>query len=104
MSRALELVQVQVSAGKTRQQVAIEIGYSRTAVSLYLKGTYGGVDKIEPAILKAYDRHDCPHTGGEISPELCRSKALAHKPFGGYERRVWWICCQTCPHKPEAPK
>lgn len=102
MSRALELCFVQVAAGKTKQQIALDIGYSRPAVSRFMSGTYGeSIDTIEKAILKAYDRHECPHTGESIEPETCRKKALSPKPFGGSSRLVWWSACQTCPHKPQ---
>lgn len=105
MSHALNLTQAQLAAGKTRQQIAIEIGYSRPAVSRYMSGSYGdGIEKLEAAILKVYDRRDCPHTGEAIAPEVCQKKALGPKPFGGAERRTWWLCCQTCPHKPEVMK
>lgn len=101
MSRALEITFEQVAAGKSRQQIAIEIGYSRPAVSRFMSGTYGtGLDKIEAAILKAYDKRDCPHTGEAIASENCRKKAIRPKPFGGSARQIWWMACQTCPHKP----
>lgn len=102
MTPARQLAQAQIAAGKTRQQVGDEIGYSRPAVSRYLSGTYGdGVEKLEAALLKTYDRRDCPHTGEALAPDVCRKKALGPKPFGGAERRTWWLCCQTCKNKPE---
>ena len=102
MSRAHELCLAALAAGKTRQQIALETGYSRTAISLYLSGQYtADPGQIEAAICKAYDRHDCPHTRDVITPDVCRRKALAAEPFGGSERRRWWLCCQSCPHKPE---
>ena len=101
MSRALELAFTQIAAGKSRQQIAVAIGYSRPAVSRYMSGTYGeSVASIEAAIIKAYDRHECPHTGDQVESGLCRKKALGPKPFGGSARQVWWAACQTCSHKP----
>lgn len=105
MSRALDLALAQQAAGKTIQQIANDIGKGRTAVSLWIRGVYQANGKnIEAAVIKAYDRRDCPHTGNEIAPDVCRKKALGAKPFGGSERRAWWLCCQTCPHKPEVSK
>lgn len=102
MSSALALCHAQLSDGKSRQQIATEIGYSRTAVSLYLSGKYGGdTERLEKAIRKEYDRVACPHTGESIDPSVCKRKALSPKPFGGFARSAWWVCCQTCPHKPE---
>jgi hypothetical protein len=101
MTRARELCLAQLAAGKTRQQVSVDIGYSRTAVSLYLSGKYrADAADLETAICRAYDRRHCPHTGASVEPGLCRKKALSPKPFGGAERLAWWTTCQTCPHKP----
>ena len=57
-------------------------------------------DRLALAVIKAYDRHDCPHTGESVEPALCRKKALGPKPFGGAARAAWWLTCQTCPFKP----
>ena len=101
MSRALELCHAQLASGKTRQQIAIDIAYSRTAVSLYLSGKYhADLASLEKAICRAYDRHECPHTGDTVEPTLCHKKALSPKPFGGAERLAWWTTCQTCQFKP----
>ncbi len=102
MSHALELIQAQLAAGKTLQQVGREIGYSRPAVSLYNSGKYPSeVEAIEAAIVKTYDKRSCPHTAELIEPEVCVRKALSPKPFGGSDRLAWWTCCQRCPNKPE---
>lgn len=101
MSRALEMAFEQVKAGKSKHQIASEIGYSRPAVSRFMSGTYGaGLAKIEAAIYHAYDRRDCLHTGEAIAPEVCRKKASAPKPFGGTARLTWWEACQGCCHNP----
>lgn len=104
-STAFDLALAQIASGQTREQIALAIGYSRPAVSRYLSGTYGdGVTRLEAAIIKAFDRRDCPHTGSEITPELCQKKASGPRPFGGTDRRAWWLCCQTCPNKPIQPQ
>lgn len=105
MSHAYRLLSAQRAAGKTLQAIADEIGYSRTAVSLYANGKYDkGARQIEAALTRVYDRRLCPHLDEEVEPELCVRKALAPKPFGGTARLVWWQCCQTCPHKPTTPE
>jgi len=80
--------------------VAAELGYSRPALSRYVNGSYGNAAKLEAAIVLRYDRRDCPHTGEEISPEVCRRRALAPKPYGGEARERQWQACQSCPNKP----
>lgn len=105
MNQAMELIRAQLASGKTLQQVARDIGYSRPAVSLYKSGKYPSeVEAIEAAIIKAYDRRMCPHTAELIEPDVCARKALSPKPFGGTERLAWWSCCQRCPNKPESKK
>jgi transcriptional regulator with XRE-family HTH domain len=99
---AAELLRVQLDAGKTLSQIALEIGYSRTAVSLYRSGRYQADPAlIEAALRKAYDRCDCPHLGEPVEPAVCQRKALAPKPFGGSARLAWWTACQRCPHRPD---
>jgi len=101
MSRAMELVMALIGTGKSRNQIAIEIGYSRPAVSRYTSGTYGAeVNDIEAAILARYDRRECPHVGKPVDPETCRIKALSPRPFGGQARERHWKACQTCQNKP----
>lgn len=105
MTTAAELLCIQLEAGKSLSLVAQEIGYSRTAVSLYRAGKYqADPAPIEAAIVKAYDRRICPHTSESIEPAACVRKALAPKPFGGSARLAWWKACQTCPHKPAQPE
>lgn len=77
--------------------VAEAIGYSRTAISLYLSGKYGAdVDKLEAAIRVQYDRYDCPHNGIEISGPDCQRRATAPRPFGGRAKEAYWLTCQSC--------
>jgi hypothetical protein len=101
LADALRLAQAQLAAGKSKQQIALEIGYNRSTVSVWMRGVYI-VDgrNVADAVLKTYDRRDCPHSGEPVTPDVCRKKALSPKPFGGAERRAWWQCCQTCAHQP----
>lgn len=103
MSRAMELILDLLRNHVNKTVISREIGYSRTAVSRYVSGTYGaGVEIIESAILERYDRRDCPHTGKEIDPQSCRRKALSPRPFGGQARERQWESCQACSHNPSA--
>ena len=105
MSRAFELLNAELAAGKTKQRIADEIGYSRSAVSLYLNGKYErNVAAIEAAVVRVYDVMMCPHINETVRIDLCRRKALGPKPFGGTARLEWRLCCQTCPHRPAEPE
>ncbi|MDO9053812.1 MAG: helix-turn-helix transcriptional regulator [Sulfurimicrobium sp.] len=88
----------QVCDARSMTEVASTIGYSRTAVSLYLSGKYGaGVDKLEAAIRKHYAvRYPCEHTEIEISGADCQRRATAPRPFGGRARGAHWLACQSC--------
>ena len=101
MSKAMELVFEQIAAGKTKQQISLDIGYSRPAVSRYMSSTYGeGLAKIEAAIVKRYDRRICPSDGEEKQPAQCQRIALRPRPSGFPDAETLWVCCQTCQHKP----
>jgi len=85
--------------------VALAVGYSRTAVSLYLSGKYGaGVEKLEAAIRAQYDRYDCCHTGIEISGTDCQRRATAPRPFGGRAKEAYWLTCQSCQYNNQTAK
>lgn len=105
MNRALELLRAQLAAKKSLTLIGEEIGYSRTAVSLYRDGKYDrDSSRLEAALLRTYDTRQCPHLGEEVTPDVCVRKALSPKPFGGAARRAWWNACQRCPHHPEPGK
>lgn len=101
MSDPRTLLEVAVAANpRGKAGVADEIGYSRTAVSLYLSGEYRSPKKLEAAVISRYDRRHCPHTGEDTGPDICRRRALSPKPYGGNARERQWQACQSCPHKP----
>ena len=92
-------------AAESMTAVAAEIGYSRTAISLYLSGKYGaGVEKLEAAIRARYDIYPCPHTGQEISGPDCARRASAPRPFGGRAKEANWLACQSCQHNKQGAK
>lgn len=97
-AHTFDLAQKAVAA-TSMTAVAMAIGYSRTAVSLYMSGKYGaGVEKLEAAIVSRYDIYPCPHTGIEISGPDCTRRASAPRPFGGRTKEAHWLACQTCQH------
>lgn len=104
--RALALLVAAVAgAGKGGKAAVAErlgAGCSRSLLARVLSPNDPCVmsDKLALAVIKAYDRRDCPHTGESVEPALCRKKALGPKPFGGSARAAWWLTCQACPFKP----
>jgi hypothetical protein len=103
-SRVVALAQAAVGNAGSIAAAAAAIGISRPYLSRYLNDDLDGVDSIEDAIKKHYDRRACPHTGTEVTPDVCHRKALTPEPFGGSARNAQWTTCQTCPHKPVKEK
>lgn len=101
MSKAMDLVLAKLASGVTKAQIASEIAYSPPAVSRYVSQSYGaGVEKLEAAILRAYDRRICPHDGQEKEPRQCLRMATAPRPHGFPDADLLWQACQSCPHQP----
>lgn len=103
-AHTFDLAQAAVAAS-SMTAVAVAIGYSRTAISLYLSGKYGaGVEKLEAAIRARYDIYPCTHTTIEISGPDCTRRATAPRPFGGRSKEAHWLACQTCQHNKQGEK
>ena len=101
-SNAREIVLKLLDEGMSRQKIGDEIGYSRTAVSLYLDGKYGGdARRLERAVLHRFNRFPCPHLKADITPKDCASHAIRPCPTSNTRDARHWRACQTCPHKPE---
>lgn len=99
---ARELVKEAIKHHPRRKAgVAIEIGYSRTALSRYMSGSYGAGREIEEAIRERYLRIACPHRKIDITPDICRRTALAPCPTSNVTDVRQWKACQSCAHKPQ---
>ncbi len=98
----LKILQSEVARGKSKAQVGRDIGYSRPAVSLALKGEYpGGTTKIEAATLARYtNRLACPHLGISITLDECRDFAARIMPTSDARALKHWSACQRCSRKP----
>ena len=99
-SRILAIAQGAVQSAGSIAAAAMAMGISRPYLSRYLNDDLEGVDVLEATIARYHDRRLCPHTGAEVTPDVCRRKALAPEPFGGGARLAYWITCQTCVNKP----
>ncbi len=89
------------SGGVAHKRIAETIGYSRCAVSMWIKGTYpGATHKIERAFWEKFGERRCPHDGELKLPVQCRRAALRPRPSGFPDAESAWLSCQSCPHKP----
>lgn len=101
MTDALDLARAQLAAGKSKQRIALEIGYSRSTVSVWMRGVYIAEGaRVAAAVRQTYDRRLCPDDGREKTPEHCQRIALRPRPHGFPDAESLWLCCQTCPHPP----
>jgi hypothetical protein len=95
----MALLREQVAA-RSITAVALDLGVSRTAVSLVLAGKYTArTDKMAARILDVFSRVRCPYSGGMISPAECGQRSGA-MPMGSPGALRWWRMCQNCEHKP----
>lgn len=78
-----------------------KLGYSKTALSMILRGTYyGKTDKAAAAVRHALLRYTCPHSGETMSATACRTIAHAPPPTHNPIKMQQWRACQNCPKRP----
>lgn len=85
----------------TIADVARQIGYSRTAVSLALSGKYeGGTGNIEAAVMGAFTGTvHCPYLGCDITQAACGDHQSQFMPTSDPNALRHWMACRSgCPH------
>lgn len=87
------------AAARTQTEIAREIGYARTSVSLLLSGQYPRRPTgIATRILEVYGAGiECPFLGGEIPRATCDETRLAPMPTHRPSDLRHWTACQSCP-------
>lgn len=100
----LNLLQEQVDRAGSIQAVADELDYSRTSVSLALKGHYPGkTDKLRAKVISTYcDRLLCPHTGCDLAQDTCADLRTRPLPQSDPDELRHWLACQCCANNPDA--
>jgi len=79
--------------------VGLELGLSRTTISLVLAGKYpANTDKIAQRVLDTYGRITCPHLNEEITLSACRQHHTAAVPTSSPRAMKHWRACQSCPN------
>ncbi len=98
-AHALTLAQNAIDASSITA-VALKIGFSRTALSLYMNDKYPAEpEAIESAIRTRFDQYPCNFTNEVITGQDCQQRANQPKPFGGRAKLTHWLACQSCPMK-----
>ena len=85
----------------THRELAEKLGYSHTAVTLYMNGKYpGGVRRFELAIVDKFSAIDCPFLGRSISRATCTGYATRDCPSASPLALRHWQACQRCALNP----
>lgn len=78
-------------------QVAAELGYSGTTLSLIVHGKYAGkTDRVAAAVAARYETVACPYQGKTIPLHECRSTAQGKAPTHNPMKMQQWLACQKC--------
>jgi len=100
---ALELLRAE-AARTSITAVARRLGLSRPAISGVLSGAYGASSAhILARVMEVLGRHDCPATGGTISPKECREIAARPMPTSSRAAMKRWETCLSCPKNGGGP-
>ncbi|MGS0980613.1 helix-turn-helix domain-containing protein [Burkholderia perseverans] len=98
----LDMLRTAVAAS-TRADVAKRLGYSRTAVSQALSGTYAGkTDRIATRVLEVFGQVQCTHTGQLIELTVCVSYTTRRAPINNPLELSHWRTCRNCPLRPDS--
>lgn len=80
--------------------VAREIGMSRTAVSLALRGKYpGGTERMARRVVDRYDGVCCPLGEHPITRTACAVRQTEPMPTSCPAALEQWITCKRCEHR-----
>lgn len=83
------------------RELGAKLGYSKTALSMILRGTYyGKTNKAAEAVRRTLLRYRCPHSGETVSAAVCRTIAHAPPPTHNPIKMQQWRACQNCPKRP----
>lgn len=81
----------------SKAAVALELGVSRTTISLVVDEKYPAkTDKIEQLVLNTYGRVTCPFTCSEISLAECKKQHTSAVPTSSPRAMKHWRACQGC--------
>ncbi len=90
------LLKARIAAASLRQ-VAAELGYSGTTLSLIVHGKYAGkTDRVAAAVAARYETVACPYQGKTIPLHECRSTAEGKAPTHNPMKMQQWLACQKC--------
>lgn len=95
--------------GRTKAEVAREIGMPRCSLSLLLSGNYPArMDRktrlyAHKVVALYAHRVLCPHLRTGISDETCKAHATAPMSTSDPVKLRQWAACRACRHNPTLP-
>mgnify|MGYP000848236866 CR=1 FL=1 len=93
-----ELMRQAVTAS-SKQQVALDLGVSRTTISLIMNDKYPAkTDHIAQKVMEVYGRIACPHLSVDITQAQCTENRTRTAPTSSPREMKFWRACQTCKH------
>lgn len=102
----IDLLREEAAKGRSRAEIAREIGMPRPSLTMLLNGNYpAGLDKVTrkyaPRVVSLYRNQVlCPHLKAGIGLDLCRAHAAAPMAIGDPAKLRQWAACQRCPINP----
>lgn len=79
--------------------VAVELDYSKAAISLVLNHKYdSNTARIEAAVMKTFGSIRCPFEERDLSAADCRYWRQCDRPTSSLWAQHHWTACQTCSH------
>ncbi len=99
----LDLLRTEVQAqGGVIKKAAQKLGYSRTTISLCLKGVYPGkTDAVEARVLDVLARVTCSYSGEVMAYHECRMMREREAPTHNPAQLRHWKACLACEHNPQ---
>ncbi|MBK0062412.1 MULTISPECIES: LysR family transcriptional regulator [unclassified Acinetobacter] len=95
-----QLVHARIEQLGSIQAVAEELSYSRTSLSLALRGKYvGKTDKLEQRVFEVLGQIQCPFLNQPISTAQCRAYSEREAPTQNPAEMRHWRVCHGCPNK-----
>jgi hypothetical protein len=86
-------------AATSVQEQSVRLGYSRTALSLALRGKYGaGLSKLQQRFESAKSNVDCPHLHRPITLLECRTYHVSPCNVANRDSVNHFKACRVCIH------
>jgi hypothetical protein len=85
----------------TITEIARQLDYSRTSISLVMSGRYdGSTAKIAAKVIEIFtDRVSCPHFGCDLTKAVCGDHQSRQMPTSDAAAlRLWMACRNGCPN------